>query len=488
MNPQTFLDWINRVLEKHNLPLWEKLPSLFENTTNEIRSKVISAFTHSVDHEKDLAQLLFIELNLSEYSLVTEPNCVRNVAKKQIIVNYISKQKKNSLEYQECIIINSTLGFYDKLSFRYQTWKCILFKSHFDSGQKNIIVGCPNISGSLHICSVRGRIHSTISYLGEITRTYEVSVSENSDIVKIIIDDCERLYFDQIEPKQLILSSSNPKTQSIKSLVVTLTNTIEFYNLSIENLTLVRNNLIASSKTTFGNVQCDNLLISGDSNSLDSIDFGFSKFDCLTFDRIGKYSKLNLSNLHNSDLRYEFIDSNISDFTYHDFSFPTAPKTPDQHSIDYYRQVKKVTESQGDFDQYLLFRKLELETYLKNHSHDKRSGKYWARWFGNYTSYFGTNWIRPLLVLMVLSMFFYLLIIICFAITNRDEFVKIPVFQGIFGFIKLLNPVLKPNQLFSYTSSIIYPGFLVETLLLIFKPFYAFLVYQIVTAFRNNFK
>jgi hypothetical protein len=90
-------------------------------------------------------------------------------------------------------------------------------------------------------------------------------------------------------------------------------------------------------------------------------------------------------------------------------------------------------------------------------------------WFNNWTNDFGLNWWKPLLILLVLTLLFYLLLLwsLDMPILNSDHWQYI---------IQFLNPIHKFDWVI---------GFLPNLINVIFKVFEGLLIYQIIQAFRK---
>jgi hypothetical protein len=150
----------------------------------------------------------------------------------------------------------------------------------------------------------------------------------------------------------------------------------------------------------------------------------------------------------------------------------TSDKNRLEKQQDTYRTLKNVTQANSDYPQAIEFYAREMKNYkdlVKSNKNDYSLSDRITLWFNNWTNDFGLNWWKPLLILLVLTLLFYLLLLwsLDMPILNSDHWQYI---------IQFLNPIHKFDWVI---------GFLPNLINVIFKVFEGLLIYQIIQAFRK---
>lgn len=142
-------------------------------------------------------------------------------------------------------------------------------------------------------------------------------------------------------------------------------------------------------------------------------------------------------------------------------------------------------ESQSNRIQALVFKQFEMMAYSKELAYTK---KLWNKdrliLELSRTNAFGQNWLLPIGILIICTVFFGLLLAYLNDPTgyyNQDDF----LLKNAAVIPQLLNPTHTVTGLFNDDTS---NNFALQTLDVLFKAVYAFLVFQIVFAFRKYFK
>lgn len=148
-----------------------------------------------------------------------------------------------------------------------------------------------------------------------------------------------------------------------------------------------------------------------------------------------------------------------------------------------YRQLKKVSNAQGNRIDALLFYKNEMNeywNYIRNNSKIARSEKFLIR-VNRYVSNFGQDWIKPLRLIIYVNIITFLILLFSsyFPVTltlNIDQMTLESFSKGIGLFINLLNPLSKSDyQLNAWL-----------TLIFLNKIITGFLIYHFVKATRKH--
>lgn len=160
-----------------------------------------------------------------------------------------------------------------------------------------------------------------------------------------------------------------------------------------------------------------------------------------------------------------------------------------------FRQLKHAMLNQGNRIQSLVFKQYEMRAFTSELALTKsifnrdRLILEFSR-----TNSHGQNWIRPILILLVITLLTYFLMTpigssnIRFSISlNLDDFIATlkEFYDYSYLIPKLLNPTHSVSDLFGEENK---SSFWLNTIDILYKVIYAFLVFQIISAFRKYIK
>lgn len=304
----------------------------------------------------------------------------------------------------------------------------------------------------------------------------------------------------------------NGSVNSIKSLFISasqnLIGTLQFNGCSFKDARVQGDNHKASivfnhcvfQKLTFTSfINFGNLILSSSK--------AISETDSELIIKNSNLGKSQLFNFYlNSFKKISITDSQISEIitsgvTWFSYEQLFVPADENQNFYkkkrEVFRQFKQALEKQGDKIHALEFQAEELKTFERQVSAEKR---FWNQnriilWLGK-TNDFGLNWVKPIWLILAITIIFYFFIIISSsnnlifkpATTLNELLFTIEEFKR-YGYLipQLLNPARYLDRILDSEKDITL-GFWTYFLDTFHKIILAFFIFQIISAFRKYVK
>lgn len=408
----------------------------------------------------------------------------------------------------------------------------------------NLVNGCQLVNSNINELNISNNIiRSYIRFVGGI-------YNGNCRIFDIVsTQDGTTLFFQDVQFKKTVWVRLNKSTEaSITLSNITIESTI-FNEIVFENriVILLKRLTIKASKSLAGdiifkNIQVDVAEISG-SNYNSTITFERAAFKSLNFENFSNYANIKLINSLSIQIpqsSLSIINSYMGTFQFSNVNFnnfeeiiifnsditqiSTASVTwfeikkleinPQNYRIkaevidikvyslkckhEICRQLKIVTEKNGDRVNSLIFKSYEMEFYRK----ELRLTKKWYTQerillFANLSNDHGLNWIKPVLLAIGITIFLYIILIIqnsrIFKLHFSAELADIVSTLNLFWEEKrliliLLNPVnslkndILHESVFNNLPDWIHLIYFIQKIIL------SFLIFQTISAFRRYSK
>jgi hypothetical protein len=293
---------------------------------------------------------------------------------------------------------------------------------------------------------------------------------------------------------------------------INFTNTILPKETTILFNDCITNTILFDSSVNYGNIHFKNLIKTNDVLEWQKDTGGNHRFDD---NGLMYFPETNfaLLKVHSSDLgKTVFIDCNFVGFEFEFYNskmleiFISGTVFPNKVSVGpsiekliglqqqrlAYSQIKKVFENRGDNVSALQYRALELETYrqelLLENTKSSRGEKI-NLWMHRFSNYYGTNWVRPIWVTIILGI--VLFSIYCLILGNKPGLNIDKFFDLAKSYPDFLNPLHKSDELEKKVAMINISSFwyfIANVWEYFCRIIIAFLIYQVVQAFRKHGK
>ena len=390
---------------------------------------------HRCDFKQQFSTLLMenITPSLEVYTCTFQKEVIFDDALIKSNIFIVSDSKKQSI-------------FHDKLKFN----NCI-----FDNPQELFLdSNSQDLSIELNGCQFRKKfkIRSIEAKGGYIEQQKNKVTLESLQIIDCTAEDGAYLRFGFLNIKNFVLQNLRLPQNAELNIGDCRFKRFRLSNFrNIGKFKLYKTNILENEKGQ--SFQIDNTSI-GDAD--------FQGINLLSFDAVKLFDNI----FHN--LKY----TNIIWKNLVEVGEITSDKNRLEKQQDTYRTLKNVTQANSDYPQAIEFYAREMKNYkdlVKSNKNDYSLSDRITLWFNNWTNDFGLNWWKPLLILLVLTLLFYLLLLwsLDMPILNSDHWQYI---------IQFLNPIHKFDWVI---------GFLPNLINVIFKVFEGLLIYQIIQAFRK---
>lgn len=416
-------------------------------------------------------------------SQFTDAFCIHNIESKNSIS--ISKTKiECDLELsknksRDLTIKNSTIDGLTQINDNFFSHKLLLYSTTFAS--QCILTSVETKKLELHGCSFndgfsfsfRGLEHlkgfkivkiSSCNFANgaEFIGNYRSEAPSFIDEIKITTSTLLRGFvrFFNFKSKEINLTGSNYDSH------------IVFENVSTNNLRIkALSNYCKLQFTNLSSIEQFNSNLSIHDSSLGNTYFVNCDLSC--------FNEISIKDSMLSEINV----TNVDWFTTNQLKFDPQVLNQPKQKRELYRQLKLAMENQGDRIQALSFKRHEMSSYLDETISKKGNYGDKAILILSLSNEFGLNWWMPLIFLVYLTFIFSILILLAFSLQGHSVLFILCEFKSIF-FI-LLNPTHSLNSFFGdnvYISGYMY---FVD---IVYRIIYAYLVFQIVSAFRKFIK
>lgn len=268
---------------------------------------------------------------------------------------------------------------------------------------------------------------------------------------------------------------------------------IEFFNFSVnksiltgtnQNATIIFNSVSFNFLETqyfsnFANLQFINVAsnkIIGTSLSLKNSILGSAFFsNCL----LDSFSNINIE----SSVLTDIVTANVKWFLPSQILSTGKAEFDAANNRELFRQLKTAMEKQGNRIQALVFKQYEMIEYKKELCSKKgRYGEKTILWLSQ-SNNFGQAWWKPFYFLIPITLLFAFILLLLFNCQRSDFGTTFLVYKKVF--VCLLDPTHSLKTIFGddkYISGYMYAADILHRLI------YAYLVFQIVSAFRKYIK
>ena len=154
-----------------------------------------------------------------------------------------------------------------------------------------------------------------------------------------------------------------------------------------------------------------------------------------------------------------------------------------------YQQLKQSAEKNDDKHTALYFHSMEekfhLKELLRSTSKSLLKSKLMAeviRLLLKWTNDFGNNWLRPILCLLILSLFSSILL----SLVSFSNEVELSIYNQLFLFVQLINPTHSLKEIVENSNGTVKLGFGTYLIDILHKALTTFLIFQTITAFRRQ--
>lgn len=478
--------------QKHNEELNRRLTECTGAVLNLGSNKYPTGYHYSRNLQNEDNQILFRNENVSDVYLIgvgtedyykygnttgdrdriekLDDSDVQSVLSKSLTFDclYLEGYCIDSLQFIRSTVLKDILikdGSYKSLRLEgsYLLGLCILNTQKLDNVE---IKSCEFVSDVLiqanntevNISNVSGkRLRITVGgNANNIRIGKDVNFSEGITIVGITDKGSPSIMCLSFESAD-ILADIKVERLTVKNISIAETDfrkQVLFFQIDIFSLSIMNSSFVSPNKGRIVNCNVTESL------SLNAVDFGNMSF----------------TNCNFSDLNYlKFTGVNLSDCASVGTSWENELKViPKDHRYDYFKQVCKVYDLEKNTQKYIEFKALYLEEVRRKVD---TNGEKISLALSYYTSEHGTNWWRPMFILLSLALFNFIFInVINYSIQGMDTLNIFSVRDSLI--------LMNPAHLFShYTFNNAWDGFyLWATFMRIIN---GYLLFQVVKSFRK---
>ncbi|MFA0962937.1 hypothetical protein AB9P05_14125 [Roseivirga sp. BDSF3-8] len=197
---------------------------------------------------------------------------------------------------------------------------------------------------------------------------------------------------------------------------------------------------------------------------------------------------LSLYNTNFSDFDYvKIINSSLNEVSLYNstiFNPNTITRFDNKESRHIFQQLKHANNSQSDRIQALEFKAYEMKSYFYNLIYE---GKILSEdgliMLLSWTNGFGLKWLRPIVISIIWTLTFYVFIVLSLKTSSNNWLL---INQNWQAFWQLFNPTHRLDSLFQdYPNNLTATSYFLDFL---HRLGYAFIIYQVISAFRKFYK